>query len=116
MVRRLRQALTLLRQLGHRRGEASTWDSLGYAEHKLGNLTEAADCHRRALGIVRELGDRYDEAEFLTHLGDVCHAAEDLREAQAHWQQALGIFEDLRHPDSAHVRAKLASAAARSST
>jgi DNA-binding SARP family transcriptional activator/tetratricopeptide (TPR) repeat protein len=105
------QALTLHRQLGHRRGEASTWDSLGYAEHKLGNLTEAADCHRRALGIVRELGDRYEEAEFLTHLGDVCHAAGDLREARAHWQQAVGILEDLHHPDSARVRAKLACAA-----
>jgi tetratricopeptide (TPR) repeat protein/DNA-binding XRE family transcriptional regulator len=102
-----KQALALHRELGHRRGEASSWDSLGYAEHKLGNLVEAAECHRRALNIVRELGDRYEEAEFLTHLGDVWHTAGDRREAQAAWQQALTILEDLHHPDSAQVHAKL---------
>jgi tetratricopeptide (TPR) repeat protein len=102
-----KQALALHRQLSHRRGEASSWDSLGYAQHKLGNLVEAAECHRRALNIVRELGDRYEEAEFLTHLGDVCHTAGDRREAQAAWQQALTILEDLHHPDSAQVHAKL---------
>jgi hypothetical protein len=35
----------------------------------------------------------------------------DLPRAREAWQQALVILEDLEHPDSDEVRAKLASAA-----
>ena len=82
-------------------------DSLGYAEHKLGNLTQAADCHRRALAIVRELGDRYDEAEFITHLGDVCYTAGDRPTAENYWQKALDILNELHHADAAQLGARL---------
>jgi DNA-binding SARP family transcriptional activator/tetratricopeptide (TPR) repeat protein len=102
-----RQAVALHRQLGHRRGEANAYDSLGYAEYKLGNLIDAADCHRRALRIAREFGDRHFEAEVRTHLGDVHHAAGDPRQARDYWQQALDILDDLHHPGTAQIRAKL---------
>jgi tetratricopeptide (TPR) repeat protein len=95
-------------EAGFRRIEGHSSDSLGYAEHHLGNFAEAAACYERALGIIREFGDRFSEAETLTHLGDTRHAAGDLRRAREAWQQALPIFEDLQHPDADQVRAKLA--------
>ena len=86
------------------------WDSLGYAEHHLGNLGEAAACYQRALSLHREAGDRFTEAEALTHLGETRQAAGNLAQAREAWQQALAIFEDLRNRDAAaRVRAMLAS-------
>lgn len=51
------------------------WDSLGYAEHHMGNLGEAAACYQHALSLHREAGDRFTEAEALAHLGETCQAA-----------------------------------------
>jgi len=69
-------------------GEASSWDSLGYAEHQLSNLDEAVGCYGRALSIFGELGNRYYQADTLTHLGDTHHAAGQENKAQAAWRQA----------------------------
>jgi tetratricopeptide (TPR) repeat protein len=96
-------------QAGDRWLEGAAWDSLGYAEHHLGNLAEAAACYQRALSLKREANARFDEADTLTHLGDTHHAAGDLTQAQQAWQQALAILEDLQHPDAAQVRTRLAS-------
>jgi tetratricopeptide (TPR) repeat protein len=102
-----RRALALNTEVGNRDVSAAIWDSLGYAEHHLGNLTEAAACYQRALGIVREFGDRWREAVTLTHIGDTRHDAADLPQAREAWQQAVAILEDLDHPDAGKVRAKL---------
>jgi tetratricopeptide (TPR) repeat protein len=104
-----RQALTLSAEAGHRRLEGEAWDSLGYVEHHLGNLAEAAACYQRALAIFRESGDRFYAAEALTHLGDTLHAAGQLAQARQAWQEALAILDDLQHPGADQVRAKLAS-------
>src|SRR5579859_7591762 len=42
-----RQALALCTEVGHHWLEGYVWDSLGYAEHHLGNLGEAAACYQR---------------------------------------------------------------------
>jgi tetratricopeptide (TPR) repeat protein/transcriptional regulator with XRE-family HTH domain len=106
-----RQALTLNAEMeiGHRWVEGGAWDSLGNAEHHLGNLAEADACYQRALTLYREAGERFFEAETLTHLGDTRHAAGELAQARHAWRQALAILEDIQHPDAAQVRAKLAS-------
>ena len=57
--------------------------------------------------MCRELADRYDEAETLVNLGDVYESAGDLVQARRAWLQALRIFEEIDHPDSDKVRAKL---------
>ncbi len=108
-----RQALVMSRDIADRHGEALSWDSLGYTEHHLGQYAEAAACYGHAIGLYRELGDRYLEANTLTHLGDSCHASGDARRALDAWQQAHDILDDLQHPDTDQVRAKLAAAGAR---
>jgi tetratricopeptide (TPR) repeat protein/transcriptional regulator with XRE-family HTH domain len=103
------RSLSLNAEVGNRLADGSAWDSLGYAEHHLGNLAEAATCYQRALSLHREAGARLYEAATLVRLGDTRHAAGQPAQAQEAWQQALATLEDLQHPDSDEVRAKLAS-------
>jgi len=103
-----RRSLTLCTETGYRWLEGNVWDSLGYTEQHLANLTEAAACYQRALSLKRESGDRFSEAGTLTHLGDTHLAAGESAEAREAWQQALAILDDIHHPNADQVRAKLA--------
>jgi tetratricopeptide (TPR) repeat protein len=90
------------------------WDSLGYAEHHMGNLGEAAACYQRALSLHREAGDRFTEAEALAHLGETWQAVGKPTQATDAWQQAVAIFDDLQNSEAADkVRALLASTGGR---
>jgi hypothetical protein len=66
-------------------------------------------CYERSLSIFRAVSDRWGEADTLTNRGDTRRAAGELMAARKAWQQALAILDDLKHPDAAKVRAKLAS-------
>jgi DNA-binding SARP family transcriptional activator/tetratricopeptide (TPR) repeat protein len=101
------QSLTLTTELGLRHVASHAWDTLGYAEHHLGNLTQATACYQRALSLSRETSDLPAQADTLTHLGDTHHASGELRQAQNTWQQALDILDQLHHPDTNRLRARL---------
>jgi tetratricopeptide (TPR) repeat protein len=101
------QALGLQQELGHRRGEAATWDSLGVAHHHLGRYADAVACYHQALTLFRDLGNRYNEADTLVHLGDTCDASGDTGAARARWRVALAILTDLDHADAEQVHARL---------
>lgn len=103
-----RQSLALTTEFSLLDVEAAAWGTLGYAEHHLGNLAEAAACYQRALSISRKLADRRNEASALTHLGDACQASGERERAREAWQQALEILNELQQPDASKVRAKLA--------
>jgi len=94
--------------LGDRHIPGKVWDSLGYIEQRLGNVPTAATHYHRALGVFREFGERPYEADILTRLGDAYGAAGELSRARESLRQALAIFDDLGHPDTGKVRAKLA--------
>jgi DNA-binding SARP family transcriptional activator/tetratricopeptide (TPR) repeat protein len=104
-----RQALSLLQELGDRFGEASTWDTLGQAHHHLGDNDEAIRCHQRALELYEGSGTKYHQAEILVHLGQAHKAAGASALARDVWVRALGILEELQHPETAQLRAELAS-------
>jgi tetratricopeptide (TPR) repeat protein len=103
------EALPLLQEYGDRLGEAATWDSLGYAHHRLGDHAQAITCYQRAIDVYHDIGDRYYQAETLSHLGDTQRAAGNPQPAKTAWQQALAILDELDHPESDQVRAKLAT-------
>src|SRR6266545_2968328 len=65
------------------------------------------DFDRRTAGLRFLLRNRYNEADALGHLGDTHHAMGDTETAHRMWQQALTILEELGHPSTAAVRAKL---------
>jgi len=101
------EALAANQALGERSGESDTWDSLGYIHHQLGDYQQAVRCYERSLSLCRELTDRYNEAGTLDHIGDAHCGMGDLDAARRAWRQAARIFDDLDHPDSDRVRAKL---------
>ena len=101
------QALAGSRAAGERNWESAAWDSLGYIHHKLGDHQRAVTCYERSLDLCRELADRYNEAGTLDRLGDVHHSAGDARAARWAWTQALRTLDELGHPDSDRVRAKI---------
>jgi tetratricopeptide (TPR) repeat protein len=101
------QALAGSRAAGERNWESAAWDSLGYIHHQLGDHHRAITCYERSLDLCRELADRYNEAGTLDRLGDVHHGAGDTRAARWAWTQALRLLDELGHPDSGRVRAKI---------
>jgi tetratricopeptide (TPR) repeat protein len=115
-VTNCQQALALSQALGHRTGEASTWDSLGYAHRGLADYEQSAACYQHAIELYREIGDRYNEADTLTSLGDTWHAAGRPGAARETWTRALGILDQLGHPDADQVRDKIGSLSSRPAT
>jgi DNA-binding SARP family transcriptional activator len=101
------RALTLQQQIGDRYMEGAGWDSLGYIQHQLGRYQDAITSYQHALQLVREQGDRYFEADTLHRLGDAHHAAGNHSTARSTWECALAICEELGHPDTDNVRAKV---------
>jgi DNA-binding SARP family transcriptional activator len=101
------RALAFQKEAGDQVGAASTWDSLGYAHHGLGHHQRAVDCYRQAIDLYERLGVRFELAETLVNLGDAHRTAGDLDAARAAWERALGLLEELNHPVTDEVRAKL---------
>ncbi|MFH8682886.1 tetratricopeptide repeat protein [Streptomyces lydicus] len=92
------------------RGQAGTWDTLGYAYHHLGDHPKAVDCYRRSLRLNRVLGHRYNEAETLVHLSHTHRATGAIGAARETLRQALALYREIQAPDAEveQVRALLA--------
>ena len=101
------QALAGSRDAGQVNWESAAWDSLGYIHHQLGDYQRAVTCYERSLDLCREMADRFNEAGTLDRLGDVHASAGDASAARWAWTQALRTLDELGHPDSDRVRAKL---------
>jgi tetratricopeptide (TPR) repeat protein len=86
--------------LGDRRGEANTWDTLGFACQHLGDYDEAVMCYRSSLALNRENGHRFNLFENLDHLGDVHRAMGDEDAARDYWRQSVTILRELGSYDA----------------
>ena len=102
-----RQALDLADRLGATDCSAATLDSLGYAHRHLGQYEPAIACFERAMRLWEDTDGRYYMADALIHLGDTHDAFGKSAAARGAWQRALGILDELQHPDTAELRAKL---------
>src|SRR5260370_18946440 len=65
----LERSLAIRREIGDRRGETQSANSVADAYEALGRRKEAVDLLRRALELNRKVGDRYGEAVALSNLG-----------------------------------------------
>jgi tetratricopeptide (TPR) repeat protein len=101
------RALCLVREVGDPQAEADVLDCLGFIHHQLGRHDEAVDYFHQSRQRWRDFGDRYYEANVLVRLGDNLLAAGQAKAAQESWTEALAIFEQINHPDTGKVRAKL---------
>jgi tetratricopeptide (TPR) repeat protein len=102
-LERCQQALTLLEELGDLRGQAGTWDSVGYAQHHFDDYDAALVSYDRALKLYREVG----ESIALIHLGDTHTAAGNPTAAAEAWRAALVILDQLDDPEAAQARTRL---------
>jgi len=91
------EGLTLLQQLGDRRGIADSLSNLGALAGHQGDYSAARALLEESLAIRRQLGDRWGIATSLSILGDVALDQCDYRAAQALHQECLGIHRDLGH-------------------
>src|SRR5262249_43518803 len=78
----------LAREIGNRPVEATTWDSLGYVRHLLGQHGAAVSCYRRAAAMFAEIGAVLNRAEVLINLGDAHEEAGDRSAARELWREA----------------------------
>src|SRR5207245_4939053 len=72
------EALAIFRDIGNRKGSASTITHLGGVAWREGKLDEAQRLWEDALAIYRELGDRSSVARVLNNLAVVMEEGGDL--------------------------------------
>jgi DNA-binding SARP family transcriptional activator/tetratricopeptide (TPR) repeat protein len=89
--------------------EPFTLDSIGTAQHRLGNLDEAVSAYTRSIEGQRRTRNMYFSCEPLIKLGDLRHeqGRDDL--ARECWHEAWTILTELGHPDADDVQRKLAA-------
>jgi tetratricopeptide (TPR) repeat protein len=88
--------LSLARRHGHREAEASTLDSLGTLEHRVGRHAESLAWFQLCLPVMDEIGDDHYLAEAWRRIGDEQEELGDLGAARGSWQRAVTLFEQQR--------------------
>ena len=89
------ESLAIRRQLGDRRGVASSLNNLGSVARDLGDLASARALFDESLSIARELGDRGYVANILGNLGIVAHEQGDYPAARALHEESLAMMREL---------------------
>ena len=85
----------ITKEIGDRRGEASSYSHLGGVLSSLGEKVKAIEYHQKALDIAKEIGDRNIEASSYRHLGTVFHSVCEYDSANEYHQKALTIAKEI---------------------
>ena len=101
---RSKQALTISREIGDRRGEGIRLGNLGNAYRDLGRVEQAIKHYQQALAIFREIGDRRGEGNQLGNLGLAYSKQNQPDLARQYLQQALDIFIEIKSPAADQTR------------
>jgi class 3 adenylate cyclase/tetratricopeptide (TPR) repeat protein len=86
------ESLAIRRELGDRRGEATSLNNLGNLHMYQGRMDEARAMYEESLAIKREIGDRRGEAYSLNNLGNIHWFQGRMDEARVMYEQSLPIF------------------------
>jgi len=107
-ISHLKEATTLLAENPDRYNQARADIRFGRAYERAGD-PEAAIAHLvRALAVMREIGSPRGQAEALMTLGDLAARTDRHAEARERYSEAQQILADLRSPQEAQVRERLA--------
>jgi len=104
-----RQSLAVCREIGYQSGEVTALNGLGEVFLVTGRASDARAQYAAALSVTTESGEKYEQACAHNGLGHAYHAAGDAGQARRHWNQALTLYSSLGAPETAQVRAHLAS-------
>jgi tetratricopeptide (TPR) repeat protein len=89
------EALTLLRDVQDRQGEADELLNLGHTVQRLGDLERAAALFAEALDQYETLGDRSGTAFALNHLGRLEHVRGNDVDAESHLERGLALGQQI---------------------
>jgi tetratricopeptide (TPR) repeat protein len=94
-ITRCEQALSILMEIGDRRGEGEVLCNLGNAHASLGEVHEAIRLYRRALAIFIESGDRRGECSALSSLGSAHAGLADTQTATSFYERQLTVAREI---------------------
>jgi tetratricopeptide (TPR) repeat protein len=89
------QALAFYRMAGHRCGQATALNAIGWHRAHLGEADQALPFCDRALALHRQIGDRQGAATTLDSLGYIHRQLGRYDEAIRCYQQAVDLFDEL---------------------
>ncbi|MEO8751708.1 MAG: tetratricopeptide repeat protein [Casimicrobiaceae bacterium] len=90
------ESLAIWRQLGERKGVATTLNNLGRVAWKQGDYASARAMNEESLAIMRELADRDGIASSLGNLGLLAHDQDDYPTSRSLLEEGLAIGRELR--------------------
>ena len=90
-----KQHLNIAKAVGNRIEEGRAYCNLGISSRRLGDLTQAIECHKKELCIAKELGDRAREGAAYGNLGNAYHSVGDFKQAIWYHKQDLSISKEL---------------------
>lgn len=91
----LGEALTIYRQTGNLRAQASTLNVLSDIASTQGNHWGARTLLEEALPLCREVGHRPTEASILHNLGNICGQQGNFPESRTYHEQALALSQEI---------------------
>lgn len=91
-----KQHLNIAKAVGNRIEEGRAYCNLGISSRRLGDLTQAIECHEKELCIAKELGDRAREGAAYGNLGNAYHSVGDFKQAIWYHKQDLSISKELQ--------------------
>ena len=91
----LNEALSLSRELGDKRDEASALNYLANVADDIGNFLDARRMHEESLALFRALHDKWGEASVLNNLGVGARYQGNYEEAIEFQKESLRLFTEL---------------------
>lgn len=95
VLRNEQEAITIWRQLGHKRGLALSLNTMARAQASLGNNKDALSNFQEALQIRREIGDKRGLGDTLIDMGNFSDDRGDHDQALKMYKEALELERDI---------------------
>ena len=89
------QALSILREVEDRDGEAATLSNMAGVYRAIGQPQQALKLYEQTLPTIREVGDRAGEATVLNNIAEVYRAMSQPQQALKLYEQALPIMKEV---------------------
>ena len=89
------KSLTISKEIGDRRGEASSHNGIGALLANVGEYVRAKEHFQGALKIRKEIGDREGEASSYGMLGNLCRSQGEYVTAEGYFRKELAITKEI---------------------
>jgi tetratricopeptide (TPR) repeat protein len=92
---RFQRALSIVRDLGDKRGQGAALGNLGIACCNLGELRKAVEFYEQALAIAHDIGDRLGESQALGNLANAYQQMGNTSKAIEFYEECLSLHRQL---------------------